>query len=136
MYEKIDHVAIAVRSLEKALKFYAAALGIHDWTIEEVASQKTRVALLPIGESRIELLEAIDDASPVAAFLSKRGEGLHHICFQVSDLNKELHRLKKSGARLIDTEPRSGAGGCLVAFIHPSSAAGVLIELSERRDRP
>ncbi len=134
MYEKIDHVAIAVRSLDAALESYATALGIRDWTIEEVASQKTRVAFLSIGESRIELLEALDEASPVAAFISKRGEGLHHICFQVSNLNEELERLKKSGVRLIDAQPRRGAGGHLIAFIHPSSAAGVLIELSQHMD--
>lgn len=131
MNRKIDHVAIAVRSLESALKLYAGVLGVRDWSIGEVPEQKTRVALLQIGESRIELLEATAEDSPVARFIAKRGEGLHHICLQVENLADELERLKAAGLRLIDRYPRVGAEGCLIAFLHPSSANGVLIELSQ-----
>lgn len=131
MYRKIDHIAIAVRSLQSACRIYADVLGMCDWTIEEIAEQKVRVAVLPMGESRIELLEATADDSPIAGFLSKRGEGLHHICFQVEDLAGELEKLEAAGIRLIDQYPRVGAGGRLIAFLHPSGTAGVLIELSQ-----
>lgn len=131
MYEKIDHVAIAVRSLESALKIYGEKLGLRDWSIEEVPAQKTRLAMLTVGESHIELLEATQEDSPVAAFIARRGEGIHHICFAVKDLELEIERLKAAGVRLIDAHPRLGAGGCRIAFIHPSSTSGVLIELSQ-----
>jgi methylmalonyl-CoA/ethylmalonyl-CoA epimerase len=131
LYEKIDHVAIAVRSLESALKIYGEKLGLRDWSIEEVPSQKTRLAMLTVGESRIELLEATQEDSPVAVFIARRGEGIHHICFAVKDLELEIERLKAAGVRLIDAHPRLGAGGCRIAFIHPSSTSGVLIELSQ-----
>ena len=131
MFQKVDHVAIAVRSLESALQVYTEELGFGDWSIEEIPDQKTRVALLPIGECRIELLEATAPDSPVAVFIARRGEVLHHICFQVENLAEELRKLKASGVRLIDSNPRFGAGGRLIAFIHPSSATGVLIELSQ-----
>lgn len=131
MYRKVDHIGIAVRNLADSLKIYESGMGLQAAQIEEVAEQKTRVALLPIGESRIELLEAMDEDSPIARFISRRGEGLHHICFQVDDLARELETLRNAGIRLIDPAPRRGAGGCWVAFIHPSSAAGVLVELSQ-----
>ena len=131
LLRKIDHVAIAVRSLESALEVYAHTLGFANWTIEEVAEQKTRVALLPIGESHIELLEATAADSPVAAFIAKRGEGLHHICFEVDNLDEELRKLKAAGLRLLNQTARIGAGGCRIAFLQPASAAGVLIELSQ-----
>jgi len=131
LYRKIDHIGIAVRDLDAALAAYQARLGIPLAHIEEVPEQKTRVALLPVGESRIELLEATEPESPVGRFLAKRGEGIHHICFQVEDLAAELQVLKSRGVRLIDETPRRGAHGCLVAFVHPSSAHGVLIELSQ-----
>ncbi len=128
---KIDHVAIAVRSLAASVEVYERVLGLSGWVIEEVPDQKTKVAMLDIGESRIELLEATAADSPVAGFIAKRGEGLHHICFRVEDLDEELRRLKASGLRLVDFSARTGAGGCRIAFLHPSSAAGVLIELSQ-----
>ena len=131
MYLKIDHVAIAVRSLKPALERYGEVLGLHDWIIEEIPEQQTRAALISIGESRVELLEATWADSPVAGFIARRGEGLHHICFQVEDLAGELERLKIAGLRLIDPQPRTGAAGCLIAFLHPSGAHGVLIELSQ-----
>ena len=133
MYRKIDHVAIAVKSIEAALGVYAGALGLKEWSIEEIPEQETRVALMPVGESRIELLEATGENSPVAGFIARRGEGLHHICFQVDNLAGELERLKAAGVRLVDQYPRAGAGGCLIAFLHPSGTAGVLIELSQPR---
>ncbi len=131
VYSKIDHIAIAVRSLNDALRVYTSDFGLRAEHIEEIADQKTRIAMLPIGESRLELLEAMEEDSPVAKFVSKRGEGLHHICFKVEDIALEIGRLKAAGVRMIDEVPRRGAGDCLVAFIHPSSTGGVLVELSE-----
>lgn len=126
---KIDHLGIATNSLDEALKFWRDALGLELMDIETVEDQKVKVAMLPVGEPRIELLEATSDDSPISKFLQKRGGGLHHIAVRVDDIRATLSRLKESGARLIDEEPRIGAGGCLVAFVHPSSANGVLLEL-------
>jgi methylmalonyl-CoA epimerase len=99
---------------------------------EEVTEQKVRVAMLPIGDSRIELLEATSEDSPISRFLEKRGPGIHHIAVRVDDIQAALARLKQKGARLIDEAPRPGAGGCLVAFVHPSSTGGVLLELVQK----
>jgi len=126
---KIDHIGIATRGIEDALAFYRDALGLDVAETEVVAEQKVRVAMLPIGESRIELLEATSEDSPISRFLEKRGPGIHHIAVRVDDIRAALADLKKKGARLIDEEPRTGAGGCLVAFVHPSSTGGVLLEL-------
>lgn len=126
---KIDHIGIATNGLDEALKFWRDALGLELKDIETVEDQKVKVAMLPVGEPRIELLEATSEDSPIAKFLQKRGAGIHHIAVRVDDIRATLSRLKESGARLIDEEPRIGAGGCLVAFIHPSSANGVLLEL-------
>jgi methylmalonyl-CoA/ethylmalonyl-CoA epimerase len=131
MLQKIDHVAIAVRSMAEALRVYAGLLGLTVGGVEEIPEQKTRIAMFSLGESRIELLEATSEDSPVAGFIAKRGEGMHHICFQVDDLEGELQKLTEAGLRLIDETPKIGAGGCRIAFLHPSSASGVLIELSE-----
>jgi methylmalonyl-CoA epimerase len=128
---KIDHIGIATRGIEDAMTFYRDALGLEVSEPEEVADQKVRVAMLPIGESRIELLEGTSDDSPIARFLEKRGPGIHHIAVRVDDIRAALANLKEKGARLIDEEPRKGAGGCLVAFVHPSSTGGVLLELVE-----
>src|SRR6266436_6465904 len=128
---KIDHIGIATRGIEDALAFYRDALGLDVAETEEVADQKVRVAMLPIGESRIELLEATTADSPIARFLEKRGPGIHHIAVRVDDIRAALANLKGKGARLIDEEPRNGAGGCLVAFVHPSSTGGVLLVLVE-----
>lgn len=130
MSRKIDHIGIAVRSLASALETFRA-LGFECSAVEEVAEQKTRVAMLPVGESRLELLEPTEDDSPVGRFLTRRGEGLHHICLQVEDVAAEIGRLEAAGLRMVDRAPRLGAGGCRVAFIHPSSTGGVLVELSE-----
>ena len=126
---KIDHIGIATRGIEDALAFYRDALGLDVAKTEEVAEQKVRVTMLPIGDSRIELLEATTEDSPIARFLEKRGPGIHHIAVRVDDIRAALADLKQKGARLIDEEPRTGAGGCLVAFVHPSSTDGVLLEL-------
>jgi len=132
---KIDHIGIATNDIEQLASIYRDALGLNVVETEEVASQKVRVAMLPVGESRIELLEATADDSPISKFLAKRGPGIHHVAFNVDDIRAALAELKSKGARLIDEEPRTGAGGCLVAFIHPSSTGGVLIELVERVGR-
>jgi len=132
---KIDHIGIATNDIEQMASIYRDALGLKVVETEEVASQKVRVAMLPVGESRIELLEATAADSPISKFLAKRGPGIHHLAFKVDDIRAALADLKSKGARLIDEEPRTGAGGCLVAFIHPSSTGGVLIELVERVGR-
>ena len=129
---KIDHIGIATRGIEEASSFWCEALGIRSFDTEEVKEQGVRVAMLPVGESRIELLEATGDDSPIKGFLEKRGPGIHHIALRVGDIRKALNQLKASGARLIDETPRTGAGGCLVAFIHPSATGGVLVELVEQ----
>jgi methylmalonyl-CoA/ethylmalonyl-CoA epimerase len=128
---KIDHIGIATTGIDDAARFYLESLGLQIEHVEEVASQKVRVAMLPLGESRVELLEPTSDDSPISKFLAKRGPGIHHIAVRVEDIRASLAELKEKGARLIDEQPRTGAGGCLVAFIHPSSTGGVLLELVE-----
>jgi methylmalonyl-CoA/ethylmalonyl-CoA epimerase len=128
----IQHLGVAVESIEGALAFWRDALGLELKEIEVAEDQGVRVAMLPIGESRIELLEATGEETPVGKFLAKRGPGIHHLCVEVDDINAKLGELKALGARLIDERPRIGAGGALVAFVHPSSTGGVLIELSQR----
>jgi methylmalonyl-CoA epimerase len=125
---KINHLGIATKGIDEALEFWSDALGLENVHTEVVEDQKVRVAMLPLGESRIELLEPTSDDSPISKFLEKRG-GLHHIALEVEDINVALARLKEKGVRLIDEYPRIGAEGCLVAFVHPSSANGVLLEL-------
>jgi methylmalonyl-CoA/ethylmalonyl-CoA epimerase len=126
---KIDHLGIATQSIDDALEFWETSLGLKLHEREEVADQRVQVAMLPVGESRIELLEPTGPDSPIYKFLEKRGPGIHHIAIRVDDIRAALGRLKEQGARLIDETPRTGAGGCLVAFVHPSSANGVLLEL-------
>lgn len=131
---KIEHIGVATRRLDEALAFWRDALGLEVAQTEIVEEQKVRVAMLPVGEPRIELLEPTGSDSPVAKFLEKRGAGIHHIAVRVDDIRATIERLKAQGARLIDESPRVGAGGCLVAFVHPSSAGGVLLELVEHTD--
>ncbi|HVF54911.1 MAG TPA: methylmalonyl-CoA epimerase [Pyrinomonadaceae bacterium] len=131
---KIEHIGIATPRLDDALRFWRDALGLDVVHTEVVEEQGVRVAMLPVGEPRIELLEPTGPSSPVAKFLEKRGAGIHHVAVRVDDIRAALARLKERGARLIDETPRIGAGGCLVAFIHPSSAGGVLLELVEHAD--
>lgn len=129
---KIEHLGVAVVSLDEALNFWRDGLGLDLAEVEVIEEQGVRVAMLPVGESRIELLEATGADTPVGKFLAKRGGGLHHLCVEVVDVAAKLKELKARGVRLIDEEPRRGAGGALVAFIHPASTGGVLIELVER----
>ena len=126
---KINHLGIATKGIDEALKFWGDALGLDNVHTEVVEDQKVRVAMLPLGESRIELLEPTSDDSPISKFLEKRGGGIHHIAVEVEDIESSLAKLKEKGMRLIDEKPRIGAEGCLVAFVHPSSANGVLLEL-------
>lgn len=132
MKAQIDHIGIAVGDLGEALKFYRDALGLEVEAPEEVASQRVRAHFIPTGESAIELLEATSDDSPIAKYVAKRGPGIHHLTLRVEDIRAVLARLKEKGVRLIDEAPRPGAHGSLVAFIHPASTHGVLVELKQR----
>jgi methylmalonyl-CoA/ethylmalonyl-CoA epimerase len=130
---KVDHIGIATHRLDEALAMWRDALGLEIDHSEEVTEQGVRIAMLPIGQSHIELLEPLSPNSPVGKFLAKRGPGIHHVAIEVTDIRAALAQLKEQGTRLIDETPRLGAGGCLVAFVHPSSVNGVLLELVERR---
>lgn len=129
---KIDHIGIATSGIRESAGFWRDTVGIEIGEIEEVPQQKVRVCMLPVGESRIELLEPMSEDSPISKFLGKRGPGIHHIAVAVEDIRAALATFKENGAKLIDAEPRIGAAGCLVAFVHPSSTGGVLLELVER----
>lgn len=131
MIEGVDHVGIAVESIAEARRFYEA-LGLEVAAIEEVPQEGVRVALIHAGASRIELLEATRADSPIAKFLERRGEGLHHLCLATDDIGSDDRRLRRAGVELLRERPTRGAEGCWVQFVHPKSAGGVLIELSER----
>ncbi|OPL16487.1 MAG: methylmalonyl-CoA epimerase [delta proteobacterium MLS_D] len=131
----VDHVGIAVRSIEEGVKIYET-LGIRFAGVEDVPEQKVKTAFLPVGETEIELLESTAPDGPVAKFIETRGEGIHHIALRVNDIDEVLKELKDAGIRLIDQEPRYGAGGARIAFVHPKATGGVLIELAERGDAP
>lgn len=131
MLTKIDHIGIAVKSLDEALPFYRDNLGMSFAGIEEVVEQKVRVAMLQIGESMIELLEPTSAESPLARFLEKNGPGIHHLAYEVEDIEAAIARLMSEGARMIDEKPRSGAHGTRIAFVHPKSSLGVLTELCQ-----
>ncbi len=128
----IDHLGVAVKSLDAAKKMYES-LGMLVLPEEVVEAEKVRLAMVPLGESRIELLEATSQESPIARFIAKRGEGLHHVSLRVDDLSAAVEKLKKNGVRLISDEIKVGAGGHLYVFIHPSSTGGVLLELTEEQ---
>jgi len=128
MLRKIDHIGIAVHSIDEARVFYEQALGLTCDKIEEVAAQKVRTAFFQLGEVHIELLEPTAEDSPIAAFLAKRGEGIHHIAYLSDDLEGQLTRAREHGCRLINEEPVAGAGGKQIAFLHPRSSHGVLTE--------
>jgi methylmalonyl-CoA epimerase len=132
----LDHVGIAVKDLSAALAFYRDALGLHVDTPEDVASQRVRAHFIPTGEAALELLEATASDSAIAKYVEKRGPGLHHITLRVDDIRAALDQLKAKGVRLVDEQPRTGAEGALVAFIHPSSAHGVLVELKQAGPQP
>lgn len=131
MLTRIDHLGIAVPSLDEALPFYRDTLLLPFHGIEEVPEQKVRVAMLGIGESKIELLEPTSPDSPIARFLEKNRPGIHHVAYAVDDIEGEIRRLTKEGCRMIDQTPRHGAHGSLIAFVHPMSSAGVLTELCQ-----
>jgi methylmalonyl-CoA epimerase len=130
---KINHLGIATKGIDDALKFWGDALGLENIHTEIVEDQRVRIAMLPLGESRIELLEPTSEDSPISKFLEKRGGGVHHIAIEVDDIEAALARLKAKGMRLIDEMPRIGAENCLVAFVHPAAANGVLLELVQTR---
>lgn len=133
MVKKVDHIGIAVSSLEESVKFYEDILGLKLQGIETVEEQKVKVAFLPVGDTEIELLEATTPDSPIAKFIENKGQGVQHIAFRVDDIEKALEDMKKLGIRLIDEKPRYGAGGARIAFLHPKSTNGVLVELCERK---
>ena len=128
---KIDHIGIAVRSLAEVVKVYEDVVGLNVSGYDEVEDQSVRLAMIPVGESRLELLEPTDEESPIGKFLAKRGEGIHHIALTVDNIEEALERFKAAGARLIDSTPRQGAHNTRIAFIHPSTTHGVLLELVE-----
>ncbi|MGO4887015.1 methylmalonyl-CoA epimerase [Anaerobacillus sp. MEB173] len=130
--KKIDHIGIAVSSLNDSLPFYVDHLNLSLEGIEEVPSQGVKVAFLKIGESKIELLEPLSSESPIAKFIAKRGEGIHHIALGVSDIEGRIEQLKTDGIQMINNEPVKGAGGAKVAFLHPKSSGGILYELCEK----
>jgi methylmalonyl-CoA/ethylmalonyl-CoA epimerase len=128
----IDHVGIAVKSIDQAGKFYKDVLGLKIQDIETVSDQKVSVAFIPITDSEVELLESTEVDGPVAKYIESKGEGIQHIAYRVENLAEALEECKAKGIRLIDKEPRKGAGGALIAFIHPKETNGVLVELCER----
>jgi len=126
---RVDHIAIVVPEMDAALDFWHTALGLPLSHTEEVPEQQTAVAMMPVGDSEVELVQPTTDTGGMARYMEKRGPGLHHICFEVDDLEATLAQLKEMGVRLINEEPVIGAGGKRVAFVHPKSASGVLVEL-------
>jgi len=134
MIKKIDHIGIAVKSIEKASELFSNILGLKVGGEELIEEQKVKVAFLPLGDSELELLESTSPDGPIARFIEKKGEGIQHIAFRVDNLEKALEKLKEEGVRLIDEKPRYGAGGAKIAFLHPKSTNGILIELNERNE--
>jgi methylmalonyl-CoA epimerase len=130
---KVDHIGIATKSIEEGLAVWRDALGLHVDATEEVTEQGVKVCMLAVGDTHVELLEPLKPDTAVGKFIAKRGPGIHHIAIEVADINASLGELKNKGARLIDETPRVGAGGCLVAFVHPSSTNGVLLELVQHQ---
>lgn len=132
MVGKLDHVGIAVANLDESVKFYEDVLGLELHGTETVEAQKVRVAFLPVGDTEVELLESTDPEGPIAKFIEAKGQGVQHLAFRVDDIEKALAECKAKGLRLIDESPRYGAGGAKIAFLHPKSTNGVLIELCQR----
>lgn len=128
----VDHIGVAVKSIDEALKFWEGTLGVKCHGVEEVADQKVKTAFLPIKDTEIELLEGTSEESPVSKFIEKKGEGIHHMAIRVENLEAALAELKEKGVRLIDEKPRLGAGGAKIAFLHPKATGGVLLELCQR----
>jgi methylmalonyl-CoA/ethylmalonyl-CoA epimerase len=130
---KVDHIGIATKSIEEGLAVWRDALGLEIHSTEEVTEQGVKVCMLAVGDTHVELLEPLGPDTSVGKFLAKRGPGMHHIAIEVKDIRGSLAELKRRGARLIDETPRVGAGGCLVAFVHPTSTNGVLLELVQHQ---
>jgi len=128
----IEHIGIAVNNLDEAIKFYEEILGLKCYSIEEVADQKVKTAFFQIGQTKIELLETTDPEGPIGKFITKRGEGIHHIAFATDGLKKAINEINEKGIKLIDEEPRKGAEGLNITFLHPKSTFGVLTELCEK----
>jgi methylmalonyl-CoA/ethylmalonyl-CoA epimerase len=135
MIKKVDHIGIAVQSIEEALPFYVEILNLPLLGIEEVESEKLKVAFLQAGETKIELLEPTSAESTIAKFIEKRGQGLHHVALGVDSIEERIKEMKEKGIRMIQDEPKIGAGGAHVAFMHPKSASGVLYELCEKKGK-
>ena len=129
---KIDHLGIAVNSIEDGKDFWSGVLGLNFEGAETVAEQKVTTAFIPVGESEVELLESTAPDGPVAKYIEKRGQGIQHVAFRVENIEEALAELKEKGVKLIDQEPRIGAGGAKIAFLHPKATAGVLVELCQR----
>lgn len=135
MIKKLDHIGIAVKSIEETLPFYENVLQMELLRIEEVVSEKVKVAFLQVGESKIELLEPTSSESPIAKYIEKRGEGIHHIALGVESIEARIKEIKEKGIRMINDEPKTGAGGALVAFMHPKSTGSVLYEFCEKKGK-
>lgn len=135
LIKKIDHIGIAVKSLEDSLPFYVDTLKLELQGIEEVESEKVKVAFIKIGESKLELLEPTDDSSPIAQFIQKRGEGIHHIALGVDSVDERIQQMKSEGIRMIHDVAKPGAGGARIAFMHPKSTGSVLYELCEKNSK-
>jgi methylmalonyl-CoA/ethylmalonyl-CoA epimerase len=131
---KVDHIGIAVPSLEESLKFYEGVLGLKAEDTEVVEAQKVKVAFLPTGDSELELLESTSPDGPIAKFIEKKGAGIQHVALRVDDIEAALQELKGAGVKLIDEKPRYGAGGAKIAFLHPKATGGVLLEICQRDD--
>lgn len=129
---KLDHIGIAVKDLEESLKFYEDILGLKCEGTEVVEEQKVKVAFLPVGDTEVELLESTDEEGPIAKFIEKKGEGIQHLAFRVENIEAAIEEMKEKGVKMIDEKPRYGAGGAKIAFCHPKSTNGILVELSER----
>lgn len=132
----IEHIGIAVTDLKAAIEFYENVLGLKCYNIEEVADQKVRTAFFRVGQTKIELLESTDPEGPIGKFIEKKGEGIHHIAFSVENIQEQLTKAADKGIKLIDSTPRKGAEGLDIAFLHPKSTAGVLIEICENKNNP
>jgi len=133
LFKKISHIGIAVSNMNESLKLYSDILGLKVTRVETIDEQKVKSAMIPIGDSRIELMESTDPEGPVGKFIAKRGEGIHHMSLEVDDIEKALAKLNKAGIELIDKKPRVGADGKKIAFVHPKSMHGVLLELSSSK---
>jgi methylmalonyl-CoA/ethylmalonyl-CoA epimerase len=132
MIKKIDHLGIAVSNLEEAKNLYENVFGLKVSEIEEVDEQKVKVAFIPIGESKFELLESTQPDGPIAKYIEKKGQGVQHVALRVDNINKAIANMKEKGIRVLDEKPRYGAGGAKIAFLHPKDTGGILIELCER----